>query len=353
MITFPFELDTITLRDRTADTLVELSLNGNNILSATLTPDTSGVITLTDLGRYISDCVEQAREKSAYPNAFIEQELKVYADSTLQTTYTIRPCRSRMRRKATELIATTFLTMASGDTKLLPPTAEGESLYFLSDEATGNFIYDFHLYWRNTLTNQIRRTTTDNGSHYAKPGQVVHIDIDPQDRGHCPDKSGQWQLLRIEVVSGPRRITYQITPDGLTQADTTTLQFVNSYGLLENFYILGKIETDYKTTYSAALISGQQTNYLIEANPTYKATVGPLTDGTIALLRDLATSHQVTCGGRAITLTAIELKPTNAYSDSQTATITWREATEGGTTEPATPLGTFDRTFDATFDRTT
>lgn len=350
-ILFPYELDTITLRNRTADTKVELRLNGQSILSATLTPDSSGLITLTDLGRYLSDRVEQAREQSVAPNAFLPHTLQLYADSTLQTTYTLRPCRSTMRRKATYLIATTFLTMASGDTKLLPHTAEEESLYLLSDETTGEYSYTFHHYWRDTTTHRIRHTTrTHSGT--ANPGQVVLIDIDPQGRGYEPDRSAQWQLLRIEVESDARRITYQIPPDGLTQADTTTLRFVNSYGLLDTFYILGKIETDYKTTYSAALISGKQTNYLIEATPTYKATVGPLTDGTIALLRDLATSLNVTCGGRAITLTAVDLKPTNAYAEAQTATITWREATEGGTTEPIIPLGTFDTTFDSTFDRT-
>jgi hypothetical protein len=349
---FPYELDRIILRNRTADTSVRLSLNGQTILTAPLTPDAIGLITLTDLGRYLSDCVEQAREQSKYPNSFLTHTLQLYVDDTLQTTYTLRPCRSRMRRKAAELMPTMFLTMASGDTKLLPPTAEDENLYLLSDETSGAYTYTTHHYWRNTLTNQIRRTDfTDTG--IANPGQVVHIPIDPSGRGDEPDQSTQWQLLRIEVESAARRITYQITPDGLTQADITTLQFCNSFGLLDTFHILGKIETDYKTTYSAALLSGSQVNYLIEANPTYKANVGPLTDGTIALLKDLATSRQVTLGGRPITLTAVELKPTNAYADAQTATITWREATEGGTTAPATPLGTFDTTFDSTFDRTT
>lgn len=352
MFIFPYELNTITLRGRTADTSVRLALNGKTILTATLTPDATGLITLTDLGHYLSDCVEQAREQSDYPYDFHPHTLQLYADDTLQTTYTLRPCRSRMRRRASELIAATFLTMASGDIKLLPTTLEREYLYLLSDETTGAYSYTLRHYWRNPLTNQLRRTDRTTTLH-ANPGQVVRIDIDPQGRGYAPDQSTPWQLLRIEVESEARSITYQITPDGLTQADTTTLQFCNSYGLLDTFYILGKVETDYKTTYSAALINGSQTNYLIEANPTYKATVGPLTDGTIALLRDLATSRQVTCGGRPITLTAIELKPTNAYADAQTATITWREATEGGTTEPATPHGTFDTTFDATFDRTT
>lgn len=351
MITFPFELDTLTLRNRTADTLVELSLNGVNILSATLTPDAAGVITLTDLGRYLSDCVEQARKASTYPNSFIEQKLEVYADRTLQTTYTLRPCRSRMRRKATELLPTMFLSMASGDKKLLPATAEGEDIYLLSDEDTGKYSYTSIYYWRNTQTGQIRRKERESSGH-ATPGQVVHITIDPQGKHDAPDQTGAWQLIRLDLMSQARHISYQIAPEGLNAAEVNTLQFDNSFGLVENFYIFGQIQTEHKMSYSAALIGGAQHNYSIEANPTYKATVGPLTDGTIALLRDLATSLNVTHDGRPITLTAVELKPTNAFADAQTATITWREAAEGGTTEPATPLGTFDRTFDATFDRT-
>lgn len=349
---FPYELDRITFTKRTADTKVAISLEGNDIFTATLTPNDNGQIVLTDMGRYLSDRVEQARKASSYPNAFMEQTLEVWLDDTTLTEYPLRPCRSRMRDKAANLLPTMFLTMASGGTKYLPPTAEGEILYLLSDETTGAFTYTLHHYWRNTLTNQIRHTThTHSGS--ANPGQVVHIDIDPQGRGYEPDKSANWQLLRIVVESAARRITYQITPDGLTQAEADSLQFVNSFGLIEAFYLLGQIEQEVKPTYSAALIEGNQVNYLIDSNPTFKAATGPLTDATIALLRDLATSTEVTRGGRAVTITAVDLKPTNAYADQQQATITWRESVEGGTTEPATPHGTFDRTFDATFDRTT
>lgn len=348
---FPYELDRITLTKRTADTKVDILLEGNNIFSATLTPNDKEQIVLTDMGRYLSDRVEQVRKASPYPYAFTKQTLEVWCDDTTMTEYTLRPCRSRMRDKATNLLPTMFLTMASGGTKLLPATADSESLYLLSDDETGEYSLTKTAYWLNTQTRQYRRTKSEEGAH-AIPGQVVNIDISPA-TATPPDPSGQWQLVRIGVTSSGRNITYQIAPDGLTGAETDSLQFVNSFGLIETFYLLGQIEQEVKPTYSAALIEGNQVNYLVDSNPTYKASTGPLTDATIALLRDLATSTEVTHGGRAVTINAIDLKPTNAYADQQKATITWRESVDGGTTEPATPHGTFDRTFEAAFDRTT
>lgn len=348
---FPYELDRITLTKRTADTRVDILLDGDNIFSATLTPNDKEQIVLTDMGRYLSDRVEQARKASQYPNAFLKQTLEVWCDDTTMTEYALRPCRSRMRDKAANLLPSMFLTMASGGTKLLPATADSEPLYLLSDNDTGAYDYTIGYYWINTQTRQCQRTT-ERGSATAKPGQVVRIDVSPA-TAPAPDRSGQWQLLRIEVTSSARHMTYQIAPDGLTQVDADSLQFVNSFGLIETFYLLGQIEQEVKPTYSAALIEGNQVNYLVDSNPTYKAATGPLTDATIALLRDLATSTEVTHGGRAVTITAIDLKPTNAYADQQKATITWRESVEGGTAEPTTPHGTFDKTFEATFDRTT
>lgn len=348
---FPYELDRLTFSKQTGDTNIDLILDGSNILSVTLTPNDKGQIVLTDMGRYIADRVEQARKASSYPNAFVKQTLEVRANGAEEAAYTIRPCRSRMRATAEKLLPTMFLTMASGGTKYVPLTAESEYLYLLSDDTTGAYDYTLTAYWLNLQTRQLQ-TTTHEAKGSANPGQIVRIDAAPSSQAP-PDSSGQWQLVRTDVTSGERTIKLQTPPDGLAQAPVTTLQFVNSFGLIETFYLFGQLEREIKPTYSAALIEGRQTNYLIESNPTYKAATGPLTDATIALLHDLATSTEVTHEGRAITLTAIDLKPTNAYSEQQKATISWRETTEGGSVEPDRPKGTFDATFDATFDRTT
>lgn len=348
---FPYELDRLTFTKQTGDTDIDLILNGSDILSTTLTPNDKGQIVLTDMGRYIAESVEQARKASQYPNSFAKQTLEVRVHGAEEAAYTIRPCRSRMRATAEKLLPTMFLTMASGGTKYVPLSAESEYLYLLSDDTTGAYDYTLTAYWLNTKTLQLQ-TTTSEGKGSAKPGQVVSIDATPS-RQTPPDASGQWQLVRIDVTSGERSITLQTPPEGLAQAPATTLQFVNSFGLIETFYLLGQLEREIKPTYSTALIEGRQTNYYIESNPTYKAATGPLTDATIALLHDLATSTEVTHEGRAITLTAIDLKPSNAYAEQQKASVSWRETTEGGSVEPDRPKGTFDATFDATFDRTT
>lgn len=348
---FPYELDRLTFSKQTGDTDINLILDGSSILSTTLTPNDKGQIVLTDIGRYIADRVEQARKASSNPNAFVKQTLEVRVGEAKVAAYTLRPCRSRMRATAEKLLPTMFLTMASGGTKYVPLTAESESAYLLSDDTTGAYNFTLTAYWINLQTRQLQTTTYEWGGN-ANPGQIVRIDLTPSNQTP-PDASGQWQLVRTDVTSGERTIKIQTPPDGLAQAPVTTLQFVNSFGIIDTFYILGQLEREIKPTYSAALIEGRQTNYLIESNPTYKATTGPLTDATIALLHDLATSTEVTHEGRAITLTSIDLKPSNAYSDQQKATISWRETTEGGSVEPDRPKGTFDATFDATFDRTT
>lgn len=348
MITFPYELDTITLRPYTEAQQVDVVLNGQNILSATLTPDSTNNITLSDMGRYLSDRVEEVRRASSSPNAFSEQTLNIQVAGKTVKAYTLRPCRSRMRKKAADLVPTIFLTMATGGTKLMPAICERERLYLLSDEETGHYAYTITTYWQHVQSRVMRRTSATTEGH-ANPGQLVVVDVTPYRPTPPPDDSGLWLLMRYDIKSNGRSLTYKIAPDGLAQSEVACIEFENSFGLIDTFYFQGQIEKEVKPTYSAASINGTQQNYSIDTLTTYKAATGPLTDAMVALLTDLATSCRVEWNGRPITITACELKPVNTFSEMQKATITWREGNEG--TE--LPRGTFDNTFDATFDRTT
>ena len=342
-IAHPYQLDTFTITELTADTPITIRLGTTTILQATLTPDPSGTITFTDMGRYIS---ERATELAI--DTFDALPLTITAATTQLANITLFPCRDRLTATCQDIIAANFLTPAVAGPKLIPLDAQQELLTWYvhqPDDIRLEAIAQWVDYTTHQRCEQRQYIHPSRGTDHVKQADVAPHLLEP------PTIPGTWHLITYQVTLGPRLITYTIAPDGYPSTTPITLTFRNIFGHLDTFYLYGTRTTQIKPTYTSALVNGHTLNYQIDSNPTYQVHTGHMPQGTYALFRDLITSpHIYDADGTPITITEVEVKPTNDPTDTLTATITYRQAPESGINTALQSISTFDQTFDNSFN---
>lgn len=330
---FPHEVDTLRFSSK-EDFRVQLVLEGEELLDVTLTPDTSGAAQLEGVMELLCESTDD--NKSPMPM------LTIGVDST---SYSVRilPCRERLSETAALLSEKIFLTMATNGVKLIPMGAV-ESLYW--HDANGGGALQVMTYWKQG--GRMVKAKYD-GCLVVVDGEICHASISTKEMRAPADGC---RLVQFTARAGQRTMTYVMADDGMHDAPTTGVRFLNCFGKWDEFYFYGKTETEVKPDYTQAVDGAITCGYRFKCQPTTKAHTGPMTEGVARLFQDLCTSKKVTRmgDGTELTLTDCEFKPTNGYSDVLSGTLTWREAAEGCTFEPAVAVRTFDGTFDKTFD---
>lgn len=328
---------------------IMLTLGGTEVLNTNLTPDTEGSFALHDLGWLISTHASAMATRGKWLT-----ELRIEADSTLLATVCIMPCRQRLYINGADFVQRSFLTMAGGGCKVVPKLASERLVWKPSDEERKQ---ERPVSVRVTLMDLTTSETRRFGSEFraekyndellcynTSPGYIVG---NLEDYG--PSSGATRQPVGYEVTVGQRTMRYRLAPWDMDAAPVTTLDFTNVFGIADSLYIYGEVEESLKPTYTQVLVGGAAYNANVEAQTEFKATTGALNAAEVALLKDVMTARHVWRDDTPITITAAELKGTNAYNTADSATLSWRESQSGLSVLTPLPVRTFDLAFDATF----
>ena len=325
---------------------IKLTLGGTEVLNTNLTPDTKGHFALNDLGWLISTYAMATQGKWL-------TELRIEADDTLLATVSIMPCRQRLYINGADFVQRSFLTMAGGGCKVVPKLATERLVWKPSDEERKQERpVSVRVTYMDLTTGETRRIGSEfRAEEYndellcynTSPGYIVALE-------QCGPLSGATsQPVSYDVTVGQRTMRYRLAPWDADAAPVTTLSFNNVFGVEDSLYIYGEVEESLKPTYTLVVVGGAAYNANVEAQVEFKATTGALNAAEVALLKDVMTAREVWRDDTPVTITAAEIKGTNAYNTADSATLSWRESQSGLSVLTPLPVRTFDKTFDETF----
>lgn len=326
-----------------------LTLGGTTVLATNLMPDTSGEFSLHDIGWLLSTYATAAMDSGGKWLT----ELRIEADSKLMGTAKIMPCRQSLYISGSDFVQRSFLTMAGGGCKVVPKLATERLVWMPSDEERKQERpVSVRVTYMDLTTGETRRIGSEfRAEEYndellcynTSPGYIVALE-------QCGPLSGATrQPVSYDVTVGQRTMRYRLAPWDADAAPVTTLAFTNVFGVEDSLYIYGEVEESLKPTYAQVVVGGSAYNANVEAQTEFKATTGALNAAEVALLKDVMTARHVWRDDTPITITAAELKGTNAYNTADSATLSWRESQSGLSVLTPLPVRTFDATFDETF----
>lgn len=318
---FAWEVDTLKISAE-QDTAVRVEVNNDVVFDETLTPDSSGTIVIYNLADLIND--------SRW--AFIARDsvtLSFSVDGTQTHAARLVPCRANIGVPAVTFYKENFLTLTTSLYKRIPLDAEEQLMWLEMDDETGSENIKVRATWFRQTDYAVERT-----SEYLTIGgtqeDFAYADVSPS-KLTAPIVPDDWRLVEYVVRVNGREQYYRIAMDGLSNQGVTRLQFSGNFGETETFYFFGALEKEMKPDYSAAIINGRQQNYLVEAQPTWTAGTGPMGRAEMLLFEDLCTATDVKDlgTGRAVTITEVSYKPTNAWADTPTASLSWQDQKRG------------------------
>ena len=327
---------------------ISITLGTAAVLDTSLTPDTRGDFALHDLGWLLSTHAIALAEQGKWAN-----NLRIEAEGTLLGTVNIMPLRQRLYINGADFVQRSFLTLSGGGCKVVPALATERLVWKPSDEERKQERpVSVRVTYLDMNTGQTRRIGSEfraeeyNDSllcYNASPSAIVDMQaIGPY--------SGRTNLpVAYDVTVGQRTMRYRLAPWDTDAAPVTTLDFTNVFALPDTLYIYGEVEETLKPTYTQVVVGGSAYNANVEAQAEFKATTGALSAAEMALLKDVATARHVWHDDTPVTITAAELKGSNAYNTADSATLTWRESQGGLAVLTPLPVRTFDGTFDETF----
>lgn len=328
---------------------ISLTLGGAVVLDTYLTPDPPGRFALHDLGWLIST---HATAAMATRGKWLT-ELRIEADGSLLGTVSIMPLRQRIYINGADFVQRSFLTMAGGGCKVVPKLARERLVWMPSaEERKLERPVSVRVTYMDLNTGETRRVGSEfRAEEYndellcynTSPGYIVALEQ------FGPLSGNTRQPVGYEVTVGQRTMRYRLAPWDMDSAPVTTLDFTNVFGLNDTLYIYGEVEETLKPTYTQVVVGGSAYNANVEAQAEFKATTGALSAADVALLKDVATARYVWHDDSAVTITAAEVKGSNAYNTADSATLSWRESRAGLSVLTPLPVRTFDETFDETF----
>lgn len=329
---------------------IKLTLGGTEVFNTNLTPDTKGDFALHDLGWLLSTYATAAMNSGGEWLT----ELRIEADSKLVGSAKIMPCRQSLYINGADFVQRSFLTMAGGGCKVVPKLATELLVWMPSDEERKQERpVSVRVTMMDLATGETRRIGSEfradeyNDELLCYNTSPAYIVGNLEEYG--PLSGATSQPVGYEVTVGQRTMRYRLAPWDADAAPVTTLSFTNVFGVADSIYLYGEVEEALKPTYTQVVVGGAAYNANVEAQIEFKATTGALNAAEVALLKDVMTAREVWRDDTPITITAAELKGTNAYNTADSATLTWRESQSGLSVLTPQPVRTFDLTFDATF----
>ncbi len=343
---FPSELNVIELEGCGEQVRVVLKLGSNTVFEATLTT-LKGKVRMENL-------MPLLRDQTTDPIDGVQpQELILNVDNnTKLASCLLIPCRVRVADvTAMQVVNNAFLTFAGREPKLIPQQAKEMLYWYKFGEDLSQVKATANACWWNAETQQVENTEQRLEVGENVEGRLFYLDASPQMLTAPRGNQAAWALVSYEVKVGARTMRYRLMPQGLNLAPVTGIRYRNALGVDDTFYFFGAVTEKLKPTYSAAQIGGVTRNYRIEAQTEWEAQTGPMTRGMERLLRDVAVARRawLLADGEEITLTGCDIKQSNEWGITPTATVSWREAGEGQRLMAPTGVQTFDGSFDEAF----
>lgn len=343
---FPSELNVIELTGCGEQVRVVLKLGNDTVFEATLTT-LKGKVRMENL-------MPLLRDKTTDPIDGVQpQELSLNVDNnTKLASCLLIPCRVRVADvTAMQVVNNAFLTFAGREPKLIPQQAKEMLYWYKFDEDLSQVKATANACWWNAETQQVENTEQRlEVAEYAE-GCLFYLDASPKMLTAPRGDHAAWALVSYEVKMGARTMRYRLMPQGMNLAPVTGIRYRNALGVDDTFYFFGAVTEKLKPTYSAAQIGGVTRNYRIEAQTEWEGQTGPMTRGMERLLHDVAVARRawLLADGEEITLMGGDIKQSNEWGITPTATVSWREAGEGQRLMAPTGVRTFDGSFDGAF----
>lgn len=346
-VLFPWEADTITLRRGTSAASVSIEIrftvaqSQNTILTATLTFNSDGTVTLAGIGDLVLDYFDDTREPGELA-IFIDGEA-IALTSDGQTYVRVVYCRAKTSLRAAAFVEKYFLTAAQGIKRT--QFGQEERINFLTtSEIETTFTASVTALW--LLSDDTTEETTyseDVSAYLSSYGTFI-----PSAHLTPPDDAAT--LLEYTASVGNRSMKYICAP--YFDAPHFALRFINAFGHSELFHFFADLERENKPTYTAYASNGYTRNFRVDAVPEWTANAGKILDEEIPLFDDLCTALHVYRAdtGVEVTVTGTEATTSNSLYEANEVAVTFREAYRRATLMPATAPKTFDATFDETFD---
>lgn len=345
---FPSELNVIELTGcgEHKQVKVLLKLGSYTVFEATLTA-LKGKVRMENL-------MPLLRDHTTDPIDGVQpQELILNVDNNTKfASCLLIPCRVRVADvTAMQVVNNAFLTFAGREPKLIPQQAKEMLYWYKFDEDLSQVKATANACWWNADTQQVENTEQRLEVGENVEGGLFYLDASPQMLTAPRGNQTAWALVSYEVKVGARTMRYRLMPQGMNLAPVTGWRYRNALGVDDTFYFFGAVTEKLKPTYSAAQIGGVTRNYRIEAQTEWEAQTGPMTRGMERLLHDVAVARRawLLADGEEITLMGCEIKQSNEWGITPTATVSWREAGEGQRLMAPTGVRTFDGSFDEAF----
>lgn len=328
---------------------IRLTLGTAEVLDTSLTPDTRGHFALHDIGWLISTHATARAEQGKWLNS-----LRIEADGQLLATVSIMPLRQRLYINGADFVQRSFLTLAGGGCKVVPKLAKERLVWLPTDEERKlERPVSVRVTYMNLTTGETRRVGSEFRAEEYNDELLCYNTSPAYIVGNLeqfgPMSGATRQPVGYDVTVGQRTMRYRLAPWDADAAPVTTLDFTNVFGLSDTLYIYGEVEEALKPTYTQVVVGGSAYNANVEAQAEFKATTGALSATEVALLKDVMTAREVWRDDSPVTITAAEIKGTNAYNTADSATLSWRESQDGLAVLTPLPVRTFDETFDETF----
>lgn len=343
---FPSELNVIELEGCGKQVKVLLKLGDKKVFEATLTATSEGKVRMENL-------MPLLRDHTTDPIDGVQpQYLSLNVDGNDLASCLLIPCRVRVADvTAMQVVNNAFLTFAGREPKLIPQQAKEMLYWYNFDEVLSNVKATANACWWNAETQQVEETEQRLEVGENVEGGLFYLDASPQMLTAPRGDHAAWALVSYEVKVGARTMRYRLMPQGMNLAPVTGIRYRNALGVDDTFYFFGAVTEKLKPTYSAAQIGGVTRNYRIEAQTEWEAQTGPMTRGMERLLHDVAVARRawLLADGEEITLMGCEIKQSNEWGITPTATVSWREAGEGQRLMAPTGVRTFDGSFDEAF----
>lgn len=343
---FPSELNVIELEGCGKQVKVLLKLGDKKVFEATLTATSEGKVRMENL-------MPLLRDHTTDPIDGVQpQYLSLNVDGNDLASCLLIPCRVRVADvTAMQVVNNAFLTFAGREPKLIPQQAKEMLYWYDFDKDLSQVKATANACWWNAETQQVENTEQRLEVDENVEGGLFYLDASPQMLTAPRGDHAAWALVSYEVKEGARTMRYRLMPQGMNLAPVTGIRYRNALGVDDTFYFFGAVTEKLKPTYSAAQIGGVTRNYRIEAQTEWEAQTGPMTRGMERLLHDVAVARRawLLADGEEITLMGCEIKQSNEWGITPTATVSWREAGEGQRLMAPTGVRTFDGSFDEAF----
>jgi len=337
-ITFPWELDIIEIQLGSSETTaaVTLSLDNTQFFSATLYPESDGVVRLRDLGTLLSD-------KAAAVGMPATFDITAGSDSA---SATLLPCRFPMDVTAEEFVSARFLSVVQSR-MTYPSATELLSVYENGADAP---TVTLTCLWADP-EDGTTETTTETAQEAESTFPIWQFGFRIAD---LTAPSEGLELVRVTATCGARNMVFTLRSDSSEDATPTSVGFINAFSCEETYHFFGTAEKEVKAEHEqASFVSRGLANYRTIVTPQWKFHTGFLTDKGLALTQDLCATPNLwrMADGVMLCVTDEEIKTEDGGRyDANKATVTVREASDYPMIRTAVGIHVFDETFDDTFN---